>query len=209
MINLNFEIISCYCDLKTFEQKFVKIHLSTNYNCTKKLENILKEIYLTYGINNEYWKNDWKNHCDIFEINELFWSQFFNSDILYNLEYTQEDYIKMKISDLEKQFHISKTTIPVYLNYDGKGKAIGDTEGIKFFFHTNEKDIHHIPHIHCKYSGVETRINLETLKIMDKPFKKSKMKKALEIIQKNQSELINYWNSVVINGEALEFELNI
>ncbi len=209
MINLNFRIISCYSDSKTYEQKFIKINLSTNYNGTKRLSYILKEIYLTYGINNEYWSNDWKNHCDILNINELLWSQFFDDDIIYNLKYTQEDYTKMKINDLEKQFHISNITIPIYLNYDGKGQAIGDTEGIKFFFHTKEKDIHHTPHIHCKYSDIETRVNLKTLEIMNKPFKKSKMKKALEIIKINQKELINYWNKVIVNGETLKFELNI
>lgn len=209
MINLNFRIISCYSDLKTLEQKYVEINLSANYNSTKRLKSILKEIYLTYGINNNHWNNGWENHCDIFQINELFWSQFFNNDIIYNLKYTQEDYTKMKIGDLEKQFHISKAMILLYLNYDGKGGSVGNTEGITFFFHTNEKDLHHIPHIHCKYSGIETRINLKTLKVIDKPFKKNKMKKALEIIQKNQEELINYWNVVVVNGETMKFKISI
>lgn len=209
MINLNFRIISCYCDSETLVQKYVIINLSNDYNNKKKLENILKEIYITYGINNENWSGTWKDHCGIFYINNLFWKQYFTDDIISDLKYTQADYRKMKIEDLEKQFHISKILIPVYLNYDGKGGTVGDTEGIKFFFHYNEKDIHHIPHIHCKYSGIETRVNLETLEIMDKPFKKSKMKIAIEKIKKNQSGLINYWNKVVINGETLGFEMDI
>lgn len=209
MINLNFKIISCYCDSETLEQKYVIINLSDDYNSKKKLENILKEIYITYGINNENWSGTWKDHCDIFYINNLFWKQYFTDDIISDLKYTQDDYRKMKIEDLEKQFHISNLLIPVYLNYDGKGGTVGDTEGIKFFFHSNEKDIHHIPHIHCKYSGIETRVNLETLEIMDKPFKKSKMKIAIKKIKKNQLGLINYWNKVVINGETLEFEMDI
>lgn len=209
MINLKFVIISYYFDSGTSEQKYVKFHLSADYRSTRKLESILRGIYLMYGINDKNCNSDWKNHCDIFHINELLWSQFFNDYIVCNLDYTQEDYIKMKICDLEKQFHISNLTIPIYLNYDGKGRAIGNIDGIKFFFHTNEKDIHHVPHIHCKYSGSETRINLENLEIMDKPFKKSKMKRALEIISENQNKLINYWESVVINGEKVKFELTI
>lgn len=209
MINLKFKIISCYYDSKTLEQKYVIIKLSNDYNNKEKLENILKELYTTYGINNQNWRGSWKNHCDIFDINNLFWKQYFTSDIISDLKYTQDDYRKMKIEDLEKQFHVSNILIPVHLNYDGKGGAVGDAEGIKFFFHTNEKDIHHKPHIHCKYSGIETRVNLLTLEIMDKPFKKSKMKIAINKIKRNQVELINYWNKVVINGETLDFEMDI
>lgn len=209
MINLNFRIISYYFDSKTFDQKYVKINLSANYNGNKKLKNILKELYFSYGINNDYWNNDWESHCNIFHINELLWSQFFDEDIIYDLEFSQEYYNNFKIGDLEKQFHISNIKIPVYLNSDGMGKAVGTIEGISFFFHMDEKDVHHIPHIHCQYSGIETRINLETLEVMDKPFKKSKMKIALKKIQKNQSELINYWNEVVVKGETLEFKMVI
>ena len=51
MINLKFKIISCYYDSKTLEQKYVIIKLSNDYNNKEKLENILKELYTTYGIN--------------------------------------------------------------------------------------------------------------------------------------------------------------
>ena len=204
MINLKFKIISCYFDNPNTQQKFKTTYLFDAFNEKNKLKTILEKIYTKYSISNK----DWFDY-NIFNINNLLWRQFFSDDLIQEFNYSETDYINLTIEDLEKQFSIPKILIPIYLDYDGKGKAIGYSEGITFFFHTNEKDLHHKPHIHCKYAGIETRIEIETLKILDKPFKKSKMQYALKIIKENQKELINYWNKVVIKGEKLKFKLDL
>lgn len=209
MIQLEFKIISCYREAKKGNQKFKEIVISNKYRSNEKLETILKNIYETYGIDNDNTTGGWKKNCDIFFIDHYLWSQYFTNDIIYYFCYTPDDYMKMAVSSLEKQFHISKIQLLVHLNRDGKGGTSGRSEGISFFFHTNEKDLHHIPHIHCKYSGIETRVNLKTLEVMDKPFKKKKMKLAIDKIKKNQIDLLNYWDIVIVNGEEMNFKMVI
>lgn len=51
--------------------------------------------------------------------------------------------------------------------FGGIGGDVGRCRGIHFFFHTNEKDLHHVPHIHCKHGSLEFRVNLKDLSIMD------------------------------------------
>ena len=130
----------------------------------------------------------------------------FNRNISENIEYSFSDYKKMTIGDLNKQFNITNLVIPVVLNKD-QGASVGNTEGIDFFFHTNERDIHHRRHIHCKYAETTTRIDLDTLEPIDKPFKKSKMSFAIKKIKENQKGLQNYWDTVVVKGETIKFKM--
>ena len=203
MLELSFKIISCYIDNNNI-QKFKIYTIRDKYNVNMTLAKILKELYKKYGINN-------KDNFDyyIFHVNNLFWKQYLSNDLICALDYTLYDYERLTLGQLEKQFSISKLEIPIHLNYDGKGKAVGDKHGIRFFFNHNEKDLHHNPHIHCKYAEFETRIEITTLKVLDKPFKKTKMKYALNFVKKHQQELINYWNKVVVNGESLELKLDL
>lgn len=102
----------------------------------------------------------------------FFWKQYFNENICNSLEFTFEDYKNSSLSELEVQFKITKLKFPILLNCEaGRGAAVAEKSGIKFFFHTNEKDIHHRPHIHCKYSGEEMRIDLINKTVIDKPLK--------------------------------------
>lgn len=203
-IKLRIKLISCYYNDDNTEQKFKSFNIIKEYDDNIIFKDVMNKLCLKYTINKD------KNlYYDIFEINKLFWGQFFSENICNILNYDYSDYEKMKLFDLEKQFSISKLLLKVYLNYDGKGAIIGEKEGIIFYFHTNEKDIHHKPHIHCKYSGVETRIDLEQIKVLNSPFKKSKMKLALKVIKDNQKSLLQYWEKVVVNGENIKFKLEI
>ena len=75
----------------------------------------------------------------------------------------------------------------------GIGGILGEREGIKFIFHTREKDLHNIPHIHCEYSGEEFRVNLYTLEIMDDSFKsRKKTKLAMDVVTKIKMNLLEY-----------------
>lgn len=200
MVKLKFKIESYYSN----NRKFKIIYISNNYDDTLKLSDILKSCYKKYGIDNKEEYN-----IDIFNINKLFWHKHFSDSIIANLEYNLSDYENLTLKQLEKQFSISNLEIPLCLNYNDAGRSVGDSNGISFYFHSNEKDLHHVPHIHCKYSGIETRINIANLTVIDRPFKKNKMDYALNIVKENQKDLLLYWQKVIIDGESLKFNLKL
>ena len=111
-----------------------------------------------------------------------------------------------KIGILEEYFRISKRILSLHY-IDGIGGTLGESEGIRYFFHTREKDLHNIPHIHCEYSGEEFRVNLYTLEIMDDSFKsRKKTKLAMDVVTKNKDEFIRIWNLAVVKGLPFEFK---
>ena len=200
MIKLKFKIESYYSNnlkVKTF-------YISNNYDDTLKLSDVLRPLCRTYGIDNVG-----KYNIIILNMNKLFWQRYFSDNIISNLEYTMSDYENLTLKQLEEQFSMSTLEIPICLNYNCAGRSVGYSNGILFYFHSKEKDLHHVPHIHCKYSGIETRVNIVDLTIMDKPFKKNKMDYALNIIKENQKDLLLYWEKVVVKGESLKFNLKI
>ena len=203
MIKLNFEIESHYWnDEYILENK--KYSITREYREDVTFKEILLRLYDEYGIDNKNVPNIY-----ISELNKLMWHKYFDDEICNYIDYELVDYWNHTIGELEEQFGFSNKTIDLALNLEGIGACVGEIEGITFEFHTNERDIHHNAHIHCTYSGVTTRVEIETLKILDKPFKKSKMNIALDTIKKNQKALLNYWNKVVINGESMKFKMEI
>ena len=200
MITLSFYIKSYH----TNEINHDEFYVAKQFDKSTTFSEILEEMYNKYS----YINNGFCNYS-IIAVNYLFWGSFFSNNIVANIPYSLLDYESYNIDQLDIQFNISKKEIPLILNPNGIGKAVGNSEGVSFFFHTNEKDLHHTPHIHCKYSGTETRIDIQNIKVLDKPFKSSKMKLALNIIRNNQQSLINYWNHSVINGESMKFHLEI
>ncbi len=204
MIMLHIKLLSFYYLDNNFKKKFSSFDILDEYDENLTFNDVLFLLYNKYKIDNNYFSNFFIPH-----LTELLWGQFFPKKVCYQIDDNDNDYLKLKLCDLERQFNISKLDIPVYLNYDGIGKAIGMVDGIKFFFHFNEKDLHHKPHIHCSYSGIETRIEIDTLEILDTPFKKSKMDKAVDFVREHQKELLNYWNKAIINGEAIKLNIII
>lgn len=204
MINIKFKVLSFYYSENNTEKNYREYIVNESYDNNMIFEDVLKKIHDKYKINNGLVENYFIPH-----ITELFWKQFFSEKICYRIDDKDEDYYKLKIYELEKYFNISKLEIPVCLNYDGIGRVIGEIEGIKLFFHLNEKDLHHKPHVHCSYSGDETRIEIETLKVLDKPFKKTKIDVAKKYISDNKEELLNYWDRVIINGQPFELKIDL
>ncbi len=205
MIKLNFSIYSILHGNVVEDKRCTEILATSEYDESTKLRDILKELYYKYERHNGKYNKDWEFCCDIFNLNELLWSQYFKDEIVKRINYSFKDYKDMTIGDLDKQFHISKMIIPVTLNKD-KGASVGNCEGIDFFFHPNEGK-HIIPHIHCEYSGETISIDLTSLKVFAGSFKKSKIDFAIEKIKDNQEDLINYWNNVVVNGESMKFKM--
>ena len=141
MVLLNFEIFSIHYNEK-YENNYIRTNLSKEYSEDKTLREVLKEIYLEYNKVERENDNNWEDCCDIFDINELLWGQFFEKEFCSNIIYTFSDYKDMILRDLDNQFKLSNIVIPVVLNAE-KGANVGEEEGIEFFFHTNEKDRHH------------------------------------------------------------------
>ena len=204
MIKLKLKIFSFYYLGNDFEKHFKEYTINKSYDDNKTFNEILKKIHNKYKINNDSFENYFIPH-----LTELLWKQYFSDKVCFQIDIMDENYYKLKLYELEKQFNISTLEIPIFLNYDAIGKAIGKIEGIKIFFHLDEKDLHHNPHVHCTYSGDETRVEIETLKVLDKPFKKSKMKAIKRFLIDNREELLNYWNETIIKGQSIELKIEI
>lgn len=70
---------------------------------------------------------------------------------------------------------------------------IYDTEGITFFFHSNEK--RHLPHIHAEYSGNEISVLLTPPFEYKGTMNKGKLKTAINYIKEHCVELEEmFWN---------------
>lgn len=200
-IKLNFLVKSYTDGCKNYETNIY----SKSYNSTATFENILKELYSMFSIYKEDFEMDGDNYSAYICNGNLFGIEY--NFIGLEPDYSIFDYENIPIGLLEKQFQISKYKFEIILDLE-IGDVVGRERGIVFFFHSKEKDLHHVPHIHCKYGSKELRVNLKTLEIIDTPFKNNKNNKiALEAIKNNQSELIKYWQSFVVNGETIKFKM--
>lgn len=128
-----------------------------------------------------------------------------------NLHY---QWLNYSIGNIQDVFQLFDNEINIIINLTGFGKSVGENEGIKFIINPNERDRHQFePHVHCEYSGEKMRIRLDTLEIMgkDKAFRNSKkVKKAMQWVEKNQTKLIDCYNSLnEVKDNDIKFEANI
>ena len=195
-ILLHFDIIVIYNQYKDNET-------DTNYDIKEFIDSkmTLKEsidyIFNLYGIK---LSKEQENH-KYTNLPEFIFGCF----KLLSFSYNEEDVMNTKISVLEEYFEISERILSIHY-LEGIGGTLGESEGIRYFFHTREKDLHNTPHIHCWYSGEEFRVNLYTLEIMDDSFKsKKKTKLAMDVVTKNKDEFIRIWNLAVVKGLPFEF----
>lgn len=64
-------------------------------------------------------------------------------------------------------------------------------DGFKFFFYSNE---HEPKHIHVLKGDDFAKIDLLTLKVKQNYFKKTELKKILEIVKENRDYFIRRWD---------------
>ena len=197
-IRLRFKVVSF-----DINNEFIINNIIKDYEKDIALNDILTDLYRRYSTMPIQDTNCYEI-CEpnLFKINYNFLNLEPDSSI-YN-------YLEIPIELLENQFGISKKVIEIHLDEPGIGGTVGNAKGVHFYFHTNEKDIHHRPHIHCRYESEEFRVDLTTLEVLDTTFKnRVKTKLALQNIKLNQKELIKYWENVVVNGESIKFQMHL
>ena len=190
----------------TYSEEFKIIRITKSYESNLKLSDIIKELYQQYS----------QGHFSQDNLGPFGYCALIYEPNLFEIKYKFKglepepqifDYENISIKDLEAQFSITKNEFEIWFD-PHIGGSVGRCRGIHFFFHTDEKDLHHNPHIHCKCAEEELRVDLNSIKIMDKPFKSKKRTDiALEIIKINQQELLKYWNDTVIKGESVKFKM--
>lgn len=75
--------------------------------------------------------------------------------------------------------------------------------GYRLLIHSDEQIHRFLPHVHVECGSGDTRINLNTLEIMDKDIFNSKKdkKKVLSYLRNNQEKWIGYYKSIVVEGK--------
>lgn len=141
-------------------------NISKEYPEDNNLNDVLRELSKKYKIQKEFDFIRFKN------LKNQLWGQYFDSSLICFLN--GDDLLNASLVKLEKQFNISTIRLNVVINGGGIGGGVGSVDGLNFIFHTREKDVHNIPHIHVLYAGESLSINLETLEIFTKPFKNKK-----------------------------------
>ena len=204
---VNFDIKSC---VNEYDGDALEYKVNERFDGNIRFDELIRYLTMKYIVPTA--KNLNNPYCYSINFYDVLWEEYFDNKsgftYIYSIDNNYPESLKLELWQLDKQFNLSNKTFELMICGPGIGGGVGEYNGIRFYFHTREKDIHHVPHIHCSYSGQEFRVNLETLSIMDKPFNnKSKTKKALKLIKLNQTALIKYWNKVVLSGEYLKFEM--
>lgn len=69
--------------------------------------------------------------------------------------------------------------------------------GIKYFFHTNEKNHLYFPHIHAKYGEDEISISLVDCKITGKFKNQKKQMEAIKYVAEHLDDMNKVWDDIV------------
>ncbi len=185
------------------DYKIKKIKTTEVFNKEMTIYDAFQIMYEKYSIRQHY-KSGWV----VINFLKVLWSQYFPNELYESILIKPDEYFNISLKDYEKQFKISSKRFDIVIDSDGMGRIAGIHNGITYMFHTNEKDIHHNPHLHCKYRDIEYSIDINTLEIIcKKKLKSSIIKETQKFIKMNKKSLLNYWNKAVVNGEAVECKM--
>lgn len=174
-----------------------KIDLSENF--LSVINNVVENFRICNGLDNV--SNFYLNN-----IYEELWREYFDDDLLEELlrNVDKHNYSRFDVTvrELDTQFNLSNKRIRIVIPCNGGN---GD---MCFFFHINPKNIKQIPHIHCRYCGIESLIDLIKLEfIRDNFHSKNLSEHALAIVKRHQEEFINYFDKIKEDGEKIKFTM--
>ena len=162
----------------------------------------LKEVF--QYIENKFSKKGLSVHCS--NMKYLLFRSYFRDDFIKNIDDgsfldPNSNAYQITVDELKNLCNYSSFLIGIVYNvYGGFGKTVGEENGIKYYFHNNEKNIHiDSPHIHCSYSGETIRISLTNGKVLDNQHFKSpaKTRQAVNYVKDHKNELFEFWLNVV------------
>ena len=81
-----------------------------------------------------------------------------------------------------------------------------ESDGIRFFFHTNEGNHLHYPHVHAENSGDEISISLEDFRVEGQFRSRKKQKIAIQFVQKNHVKFEEAWNKIIYERVDCKWE---
>ena len=132
-------------------------------------------------------------------IDDIF-SQYFDKSTFI----IDDIYMNYSLKDISQFIDLNKFWFKIEFT-GGIGGDVGRVRKIHFIIHEGETDRHHYPHIHCKCSGEEVVVNLETLEFIGKKFKeKRKNKLVIDNIKRNKKGLLEFWE----RAQKLESDRN-
>ncbi len=97
--------------------------------------------------------------------------------------------------DFEVEKYLMFRAFAELLGYEFHRARVGNTEGISFIIHTNEKARHNRPHLHAQYQGKEVVVALDSYEIIKGDIKQ-KNNTAVQFVKENINYLRKKWNQL-------------
>ena len=120
-------------------------------------------------------------------------------DGMYNNKIDFDNY-NVKLIDILEHCDLNNVIIIYAIIPIGATGAVYN--GYRLSIHSDEQIHRYLPHVHVECGAGDTRINLNTLEIMNDDIFNSRKdkKKILGYLKDNQERWIGYYNSIVVDG---------
>ena len=203
-IKMEFEIIS-YNLLEESDEvpTEMKILYEPNIDSSLNFLSVVKDIVESFKI-----KDSEETNYYLDNLYEELWSEYFKEECLQEIlkNVDKHDYSKFNVTikELDEQFNLDNKRIKIIILCNGGN---GD---MQFFYHIDRTKTKLVPHIHCKYCGVERSIDLNKLEFIKDSFHSKRISElALNTVKRHQTQFIDYWNKIKIDGENVKFVMTI
>ncbi|MCH5166704.1 MAG: DUF4160 domain-containing protein [Erysipelotrichales bacterium] len=203
-MKIEFEVISYNLlannDLIPTEVRVVyESNIDSSLNFLSVVNNIVESFKIKENLEQE-------SNFYLDNIYEELWSEYFHKELLDELlkSVDKHNYSRFNVSvkELNDQFNLTNKRIKIVIPCNGGN---GD---LCFFFHIDPKNTKPRPHIHCKYCGLESMIDLRRLEFIKDNFHSMRISEiALDTVRRHQDELINYWDKIRLEGEKVKFTM--
>lgn len=172
--------------------EFLKKPLSVYYNDMTTIGNMLKYVCRTAPIDI---KNGYDKCCLL--------SRFM---LYYKGEYKE-------FKDLDSNLflllnYIGEVNGEIVLDWDDcvrGGAAAMEQNGLLYFFHSNESNHLHTPHVHVSYAEEEVSIKILDCSVLAGNIKRSKLKEAKSTIERKRAFFYDKWNECTNGFDVQRF----